>query len=146
VTDIFTPGKRSAIMSRIRSCGTVPEASLYECVRQVLGHSRRVDKNVRVLPGKPDCVVPSLRLAIFVDGCFYHSCPLHGHTPKSNKAYWKPKLQRNRRRDRINRRELRKMGFAVWSFWEHDLKKRELGNLTSRLRRRLNKLVLERKR
>ena len=141
--DIFTRAKRSAIMSRIRSCGSIPEAALYECVRQVLGHRRRVDKNVRELPGQPDCVVPSLRLAIFVDGCFYHSCPLHGHTPKSNKAYWQPKLERNARRDRVNRRKLRNMGFAVWSFWEHDLKKRRLETFTSRLKRRLNKLVLE---
>jgi len=146
VIDIFTRAKRSAIMSRIRSCGSVPEAALYECVRQLLGHRRRIDKNVRALPGQPDCVVPSLRLAIFVDGCFYHSCPLHGHAPKSNEAYWQPKLQRNARRDRTNRRELRKRGFAVWSFWEHDLKKRELEKFTSRLQRRLNKLMLERER
>lgn len=67
-------------------------------------------------------VVPGLRLAIFADGCFYHGCPEHGHLPKSNLEYWLPKLARNRKRDRVSRRALRKMGFAVWRFWEHELK------------------------
>ena len=96
-------------------------------------------------PAQPDFLIPGLRLAIFANGCFYHSCPLHKHVPKSNKSYWIPKLLRNRRRDNMNRRALRKMGFAVWSFWEHDLKGNTVERTSLRLQCRLNKLVLERR-
>jgi DNA mismatch endonuclease (patch repair protein) len=141
MADIFTTAKRSEIMSRIKSCGTSPEAALHACVREILGGRRRVDKNVRRLPGQPDILIPSLRVAIFADGCFYHSCPRHKHLPKSNESYWTPKLQRNKRRDHANRRALRKMGFMVWSFWEHDLKKGTLERTALRLQRRLSKLL-----
>lgn len=145
MADIFTAAKRSEIMSRIKSCGTTPETALYACVRGALGDRWRVDKNVRRLPGQPDVLIPGLRLAIFADGCFYHSCPWHKHVPKSNKSYWIPKLQRNRRRDKMNRRALRRMGFTVWSFWEHALKKGTVERTALRLQRRLSKLVLERR-
>jgi DNA mismatch endonuclease (patch repair protein) len=114
-------------------------------VRQALGGRWRIDKNVRELPGQPDFLIPSLRLVIFADGCFYHSCPLHKHVPKSNESYWVPKLMRNRRRDKMNRKALRKMGFTVWTFWEHDLKKSTVERTAHRLRSRLSKLVLQRK-
>lgn len=145
MADIFTAAKRSEVMSRIKSCGTTPETALYACVRGALGGRWRVDRNVRRLPGQPDVLIPGLRLVIFADGCFYHSCPRHKHVPKSNKSYWIPKLRRNRRRDRMNRRALRRMGFSVWSFWEHDLKKSTVEKTALRLQRRLSKLVLERK-
>ena len=110
-------------------------------VREALDRRWRIDKNVRTLPGQPDVVVPSLRLAIFADGCFYHGCPEHDHMPKSNVDYWLPKLARNRRRDRAKRRALRRMGFAVWSFWEHELKGRRMARthlaLTRKLKARL---------
>lgn len=142
--DIFSARKRSEIMSRIRSSGTAPEAVLHSLVRQALGGRWRIDENVRELPGQPDCLIPGLRLAIFVDGCFYHSCPLHKHAPKSNRSYWIPKLRRNTQRDKVNRRALRKMGFTVWRFWEHDLKKSRVEKTAIRLRRRLSMLTLER--
>jgi DNA mismatch endonuclease, patch repair protein len=142
MADVFTPEKRSEIMSRIRSTGTTPEARLWTMVREALGGRWRIDKNVRSLPGQPDVVVPSLRLAIFADGCFYHGCPEHGHVPKSNVDYWLPKLVRNRRRDGANRRALRKLGFAVWRLWEHELKGRRIARtqltLTRKLKARLD--------
>lgn len=141
MADIFSTEKRSRIMSRIRSSGTTPETMLYLCVRQVLGARRRIDQNVRALPGQPDVVVPSLRLAIFADGCFYHSCPQHKHVPKSNEVYWIPKLRRNKARDRVSRTALRKMGFTVWSFWEHDLKKNTSERTTGVLQRRIAKVI-----
>jgi DNA mismatch endonuclease (patch repair protein) len=82
-----------------------------------------------------------LTLVLFADGCFYHCCPKHGHHPKSNQDYWVPKLARNCKRDRSNRRRLRGMGLSVWRFWEHDLKgssiKRTYGILERRLLRRI---------
>jgi DNA mismatch endonuclease (patch repair protein) len=137
MADVFTPEKRSEIMSRIRSSGTTPEARLCASVREALGGRWRIDMNVRTLPGQPDVVVPGLRLAIFADGCFYHGCPEHGHTPKSNVGYWLPKLVRNRRRDRASRRVLLKMGFAVWRFWEHELRGRRMSRTQRVLARRL---------
>lgn len=106
-----------------------------------------MDKNVRTLPGQPDVFIPSLRLAIFADGCFYHGCPEHGHVPKSNVEFWLTKLTRNRRRDRARRRALRRMGFAVWSFWEHELKGRRIARTQLALARRLKaRLALHRSR
>jgi len=137
MADVFTPAKRSEIMSRIRSSGTTPEARLRASVREALGGRWRIDKNVRTLPGQPDVVVPGLRLAIFADGCFYHGCPEHGHVPKSNVKYWLTKLTRNRRRDRAKRRALRRMGFAVWRFWEHELKGRGMARTQLALARKL---------
>lgn len=141
MADIFTVKKRSQIMSRIRSTGTIPEDKLFAVVKAVLGKRRRIDRNVRSLPGQPDIVVPSLRLAVFVDGCFYHNCPRHGHNPKSNTKYWIPKLARNLARDRLNRRNLRDMGFAVWRIWEHSLKESRLRAAQETFIRRLEKRI-----
>jgi DNA mismatch endonuclease (patch repair protein) len=129
MADIFTVAKRSEIMSRIKSVGTSPENRLYLMLRESLGARWRIDRNVRDLPGQPDFVIPSLRLAVFADGCFYHCCPAHGHAPKSNTTYWVPKLARNRKRDAANRKVLRAMGFTVFRAWEHDLKPERLGHL-----------------
>jgi len=137
MADVFTPEKRSEIMSRIRSSGTTPESRLCAAVREALGRRWRIDMNVRTLRGQPDVVVPGLRLAIFADGCFYHGCPEHGHVPKSNVGYWLPKLVRNRRRDRASRRALRRMSFAVWRLWEHELRGRRMARTQLVLARRL---------
>jgi DNA mismatch endonuclease (patch repair protein) len=141
VTDIFTVEKRSEIMSRIKSSGTSPEEKLSQLLRNLLGRRRRIERNVRTLPGQPDIVVPSLRLAVFVDGCFYHGCPKHGHNPKTNKSYWIPKLARNRARDKANRRALRGLGFSVWKIWEHSLKGGRLDHLSRSLIRRLERRI-----
>jgi DNA mismatch endonuclease (patch repair protein) len=145
MSDIFSAEKRSEIMSRIRSVGTSPEKRLYVILRESLGPRWRIDRNVRDLPGQPDFLVPSLRLAVFADGCFYHGCPTHGHTPKSNTAYWVPKLARNRKRDAANRRALREMGFTVFRVWEHDLKAERLGRLKAALDKCLGEVKTGRK-
>lgn len=121
VADVFASEKRSEVMSAIRSAGTKPERRLYEAVRSYLGHRWRIDRNSNDLPGKPDVVVPSLRLAIFADGCFFHYCPLHGRIPDSRREYWGPKIRRNVERDRANEEQLCEQGFEVRRFWEHEL-------------------------
>src|SRR5439155_5230684 len=78
------------------------------------------------LPGRPDFVFRRERLAVFVDGCFWHGCPKHGRNPSSNRAYWLPKLRRNRQRDLETTRELRRLGWRVLRVWEHDLRKADL--------------------
>lgn len=124
MADVFEKGKRSEVMSKIRSTGTKPEEQLALIVREQLGHRWRIDRNRADLPGRPDIVVPGLKLIFELDGCFFHQCPRHGRIPDSNRDYWEPKLDRNVQRDRSNRRRLRADGWSVWRFWEHDLKNR----------------------
>lgn len=73
------------------------------------------------LPGKPDFFFPSEKLAVFVDGCFWHGCPTCGHVPKSNSAFWRAKIQRNRERDESATEKLEAIGIKVIRFWEHEL-------------------------
>ena len=73
------------------------------------------------MPGKPDFVFRRERLALFVDGCFWHGCPKHGRNPDSNRGYWLPKLERNKQRDRTVSRRLRRAGWRVLRLWAHDL-------------------------
>src|ERR1019366_2218267 len=97
--DIWTPEKRSQVMSAIRSSGTRPELALEKIVRGALPRWK-VQSHAVSLAGRPDVYLPSLRLAIFVEGCFWHSCPQHGKVPKSNLEYWEAKLRANASRDR----------------------------------------------
>jgi DNA mismatch endonuclease (patch repair protein) len=125
--DVFSPAKRSDIMSRIRSRDTAPERQLHELVRDVLGGRWRIHLNAPGLPGKPDIVVPGLRLAIFVHGCFFHGCSAHSRPPRSNRGYWIPKIEANGKRHRVHCRRLRALGYSVWTCWEHDLKPARIG-------------------
>ncbi len=74
------------------------------------------------LPGNPDFVFRKRRVAIFVDGCFWHGCSQCGHIPKTNSPFWAAKIQRNLERDKRNNIRLRKIGFQVVRIWEHELK------------------------
>lgn len=141
MTDIFDPDKRSQIMSRIRSTGTTPEALLYQIVRLSLGHRWRIRRNARDLPGQPDIVVPTLSLTIFADGCFFHQCPDHGRIPDTNRSYWETKLAGNVRRDAENREKLRKLGYSVWHYWEHDLRGKNLKATREAIHQRLSERV-----
>lgn len=73
------------------------------------------------LAGTPDFAFPGKRLAVFVDGCFWHGCPWHGHKPSSNRAFWKRKLDRNKARDKRVTKTLRRAGWQVLRIWEHQL-------------------------
>lgn len=139
MADIYTPEERSKLMSGIRSVGTKPEERLNEMVDGLAAGRWPIQRNVRELPGTPDVVIPSLRVAIFADGCFFHLCPKHGHIPKSNVQYWEPKLRRTVQRDRRNCRKLRRLGYAVWRFWEHDLTPSQIDRATAVLARRLDR-------
>lgn len=69
---------------------------------------------------RPDIVFTRAKLAVFVDGCFWHCCPIHGRQPAKNTAYWSPKLQRNVERDRAQTALLENNGWTVLRFWEHE--------------------------
>ena len=87
--------------------------------------------------GKPDFVFPKNKLAVFVDGCFWHGCPKHGTQPKNNAAFWSRKLTSNRVRDRLVTRTLRQQGWQVLRIWEHALS----GKNEAKLLRRVSKLL-----
>jgi len=87
------------------------------------------------LPGKPDFYFHRQKLAVFVDGCFWHGCPRCGHVPKTRAAFWSAKFTRNRGRARQVSRQLGASGIHVLRFWEHELKsKRSIDSLISRIR------------
>lgn len=88
------------------------------------------------IQGKPDFVFPKARLAVFVDGCFWHSCPSCGRPPHSNLEYWDEKLMRNKQRDKMISKQLRRDGWRVLRVWEHSVLERpEL--LVARIRQML---------
>ena len=84
---------------------------------------------------KADFVFPKLKVAVFVDGCFWHCCPIHATKPRNNAAFWKQKLAANKTRDQPVRRVLRREGWRVLRIWEHDLTRKREARLIARLRR-----------
>lgn len=129
MSDTVTPAQRSAIMARVRSSGNQStELRLIALMRRAGIHGWR--RNYP-LPGRPDFVFPALRLAVFVDGCFWHGCPRCYRRPHSRRAYWDAKAQNNRRRDARVRQTLRRRGWHVMRVWEHELK--DESRLISRL-------------
>lgn len=121
--DVFDTKKRSEVMSKIKSTGAKStEAILHQLLDQA-GIAGWVEHDTK-LPGKPDFAFLEARLAVFVDGCFWHGCPHcnDGHIPKSNTLYWNEKIKRNKRRDRRVSCALRKEGWSVIRIWECKLK------------------------
>lgn len=119
--DVFSRDKRSQIMSRVKGSGNVlTEQRLARVLGQkgISGWRRRAN-----LFGRPDFVFPKARLAVFVDGCFWHGCKIHGSRPKTNQKFWAEKLQKNKTRDQVVNRALRKRGWKVVRIWQHELAK-----------------------
>jgi DNA mismatch endonuclease (patch repair protein) len=120
--DVFTKAKRSEVMSRIRGRGNKDtELALVKLFRQ---HRITGWRRCRPVFGKPDFVFPDPKVAVFVDGCFWHGCPKHATKPRNNAAFWQKKLAANQARDRRVNRTLRRDGWRVLRIWEHDLAKR----------------------
>jgi DNA mismatch endonuclease (patch repair protein) len=116
------PIGRSENMRRIRSQHTRPELQLRSGLHKS-GHRYRI--HVSLLPGKPDIVFKSGKLAIFVHGCFWHQhegCR-EASSPRTNSAYWKPKLERNVERDARQAAALAVLGYKVLIFWECEIER-----------------------
>jgi len=149
MVDKLTPEKRSAVMAKIRGRNNqATDVRLARLLRQshISGWRRHVrltagrrevrsEGNLRELGldqapttrprvTRPDFVFAGKRLAVFVDGCFWHSCPKHSNMPQSNRMFWERKLTANKRRDMEITKSLRSAGWAVVRIWEHDLVKR----------------------
>jgi DNA mismatch endonuclease (patch repair protein) len=107
-------------------------------------HSRglryRVDFAIRTpeIVTRPDIVFRGTRVVVFVDGCFWHSCPAHGQRPRANAAYWTPKLAANVARDARANRALAADGWEVVRVWEHEDIEAAAAKIESTVRRRLN--------
>lgn len=117
MVDVLTPAQRKYCMSRIRGKDTKPEIVLRKFLWSG-GYRYRLKNR---LPGRPDIVFPRNKLAIFIDGCFWHGCRKHAVMPKTNRAFWRKKLSRNMQRDREVNHQLRKMGWRVVRLWEHQV-------------------------
>jgi DNA mismatch endonuclease (patch repair protein) len=127
----LTTPQRSKNMAAIRSKGNLTtEQRMASLFRRygIKGWRRHL-----ALPGKPDFAFREEKVAIFVDGCFWHFCPRCTKIPRQNELYWKEKSKRNKARDRHVSRQLRQMGWAVLRVWEHSLAKEEL--VAARIRR-----------
>ena len=147
--DTLTQRERSKLMAKIRSRGNKDtELALAKFFRRnkITGWRRQVEIRGRAaLPRRrdeatehrrptsfrvrPDFIFPKLRLAVFVDGCFWHGCPQHATQPKNNRAFWRRKFSRNKKRDAFVNRALRRNGWRVIRIWECALKKNPLNCL-----------------
>lgn len=118
----YTTEAKSKAMAKIKSKDTKPEIIFRKSLWK-LGY--RYKKNVKTLPGSPDIVFTKYKLAIFIDGDFWHGYDWHEKKKKlkSNRRFWIPKIERNMQRDIQNNVALGKMGYEVFRFWEQDIKK-----------------------
>lgn len=134
-------GWRRHLQIRIADFGqrnvTRPEAS--RPARRSTGP--RAPMRGRPLAVRPDFVFRAARLAVFVDGCFWHGCPRHGTQPRGNAAFWRRKITGNRARDGRVDRALRRAGWRVLRIWEHALARKHEARLMARLRRALEKEI-----
>ncbi len=103
-------------MSSIHSKDTKPEIVLRTALK-----SKGCDFQANYGSEKIDIAFLKQKIAIFVDGCFWHACPIHSHTIGTNQAYWNAKLEKNHARDVSKTERLVKDGWIVLRFWEHDL-------------------------
>jgi DNA mismatch endonuclease (patch repair protein) len=136
MSDVFTPIKRAEVMSRIRGSGNLTtEVALASALRaaKIGGWRRHIQLRPRLpkdaactqtktrISVKPDFLFRKHRLAIFVDGCFWHFCPLHSKIPTSNREFWHKKLKTNAARDSRADAALQAAGWRVLRIWEHEM-------------------------
>ncbi len=112
----MTVEQRSRLMSKIKSKGTKAELALRKALRE-----EGLRYRLYYGPEKVDIAFPREKVAVFVDGCFWHSCPEHGHIPKSNVGYWGAKLSKNKERAAAKDARLRASGWAPVHIWEHEV-------------------------
>jgi DNA mismatch endonuclease (patch repair protein) len=119
MTDTLSPIDRSRRMSLIKSSGN--ESTEAKFARLLRKYRMTGWRRAFPLFGRPDFVWPRQRLALFVDGCFWHGCPIHARVPKSRQMFWRSKLDRNRERDVQVNHHLSASGWTVIRIWECDL-------------------------
>ena len=120
MVDVLTKDQRKLNMSRIQAKNTKPEVKVRKLLfaNGIRGYRIHYD-----LPGKPDIVFTKQKIAIFIDGCFWHKCPLDFQEPETRKEFWMKKIQSNIERDRKVNEQLKSDGWMVIRIWEHEIKK-----------------------
>ena len=119
--DRVTKEKRSEMMAAVKGRGNLTtEVALMKILKKekITGWRSHYDR----VEGRPDFAFPKQRVAIFIDGCFWHGCKKHATIPKTNTNFWENKITRNKERDRKVSRELKKAGWSVLRIWEHEIK------------------------
>jgi len=136
MTDVFDTEKRSAVMRAVKSRGTAPELKVRRAAH-ALGLRFRLGRSD--LPGKPDLVFPSRRIALFVHGCFWHGhdCARGARMPHTNRTYWQAKMARNMERDAASLASLRKLDWKPAVIWECETK--DAARLARLITRRVGK-------
>jgi DNA mismatch endonuclease (patch repair protein) len=129
--DVFTKAKRSQVMSRIRGRGN--EETELALMRLFRRHGITGWRRHPAVFGKPDFVFPKVKLAVFVDGCFWHCCPKHSNLPVNNRRFWNRKLEANKQRDKLVGVTLRARGWRVLRIWQHELSSRNEKRLLGRI-------------
>lgn len=118
MADIYSKTKRSEIMSLIRSKNTLPEREVFSYLRK---HGVRFAKHYGGAPGKPDVAIPQRKVAVFIDGDFWHGWQFARWSGNLPNAYWRKKISANMKRDKKNFAKLRRRGWRVLRIWEHQL-------------------------
>lgn len=140
MSDPMTKAERSAQMSKVRGKGNKStegkvETALIEA--EITGW----EKHPKDILGTPDFYFRDYKLAVFVDGCFWHGCPVcNRRIPVTREEFWRKKIETNRLNDNRVKRKLRSQGYHVIRIWEHDLKKAKKGLWLKRLRAMLRRL------
>jgi DNA mismatch endonuclease (patch repair protein) len=137
--DRVAPEVRSLTMRRVAGRNTATELRLRRALWSRGFGGYRLHRSDLV--GRPDLAFGRAKLAVFVDGCFWHGCKRCYRRPKSNRAYWDAKVTRNRDRDRRQRRALRNMGWRVLRVWEHELRPEWLNATVDRVAEALRRAV-----
>jgi len=131
--DHLTPTQRTRAMKRVK----LKDGSLEKLVqRELLSQGLKFRRHVRALPGSPDIVFPKEKLAVFVDGDFWHGWRLPTWEHKLSK-FWRDKLRANRARDQRNFRRLRAGGWKVIRIWQHELLRKDESRFLQRILRAL---------
>jgi len=120
MTDVLTEEQRRLNMSRIRGKNTGPELKLRKLLWASGVRGYRIHYN---LPGKPDIVFTKKKIVIFIDGCFWHKCPICFQEPGTRNEFWMKKINANVKRDEGNVQKLNNEGWTVLRFWEHEVRK-----------------------
>lgn len=123
MTDVHTKEQRSYNMSQIKGSNTKIELSL----KNFLENKKFIYQPYGY--GKPDFINYRMRIVIFIDGCFWHKCPYHYISPKSNKKFWSNKINKNLRRDKEVTLNYKNSGWKVVRVWEHETRLGKLKNL-----------------
>ena len=135
--DIFTKAKRSAVMAAIRGSGNA--ATELRMIALLQAHGITGWRRGQRVFGKPDFTFRRERVAVFVDGCFWHGCPRHATQPRTRAAYWAAKFARNQARDREVTRTLRRAGWTVLRVWECALARKRWPRTAGRVVRALGR-------